>query len=143
MRLRLANAVEDWPFNAAVDGVSITSTAPPPPPPAPAPAPPSNAIVRGKLTLNKKNGTGKLAIVVPGPGTLTEAGKGKKKRVKATTLTAAGAGTIQVPLKPTTLGRQILLRNRVSSPGQSDTLACVEWTPRYSGRETTSRRDPS
>ncbi|HET7507750.1 MAG TPA: hypothetical protein VFJ53_05270 [Solirubrobacterales bacterium] len=104
VRLRVANAVQDNVFNTGVDAVSISST----PPPAPAPPAPSNAISRGKLTLNKKKGTGKLAIVVPGPGTLTEVGKGKKKKVKGAALTVTAAGTVQVPLKPTTLGRKIL-----------------------------------
>jgi hypothetical protein len=104
VRLRVVTSAGDSEFNTVLDDVSINSVAPPPPPPPP----PSNAISRGKLTLNKKNGTGKLAILVPGPGTLTEVGKGKKKKVKGAALTVTAAGTIQVPLKPTALGRKTL-----------------------------------
>jgi hypothetical protein len=120
VRLRIANAVEDSYFNAGVDAVSITSTSPPPPPPPP----PSNAITRGELTLNKKNGTGKLAVNVPGPGTLTEVGKGKKKKVKAATLATTAAGTAQVPLKPTALGRKVL-----KTKGKLKTGIEVTFTP--------------
>jgi hypothetical protein len=99
VRLRIANAVTKGPFNAAVDGVSITSTPIPPP---------SNVITKGKLTLNKKKGTGKLAINVPGPGTLTAVSKGKKKTIKSVNLTATAAGALKVPLNPTGAGRKAL-----------------------------------
>jgi hypothetical protein len=108
VRLRIAHAVYEDYFFAGVDDVSVTSTPPPSPPPPP---PPANTISRGRLTLNKKNGTGRLAINVPGPGTLTEVGKGKKKKVKGASLVVTAAGTIQVPLKPTGLGRKLLNAN--------------------------------
>jgi hypothetical protein len=115
VRLRVANVVQENVFNASVDGVSITSTPPPPP---------SNAITRGKLTLNKSKGTGKLAINVPGPGTLTAVGKGKTKKVKGTNLTVTAAGTVQLPLKPTSSGRKIL-----NAQGKLKTRIDVTFTP--------------
>ena len=84
VRLRVANAVNDYLFNAAIDAVSITST------------PPSNVFPKGKLKLNKKNGTGTLTVTVPGAGVLTltdasstkkaTASKRKPKLVKPATL---------------------------------------------------------
>jgi hypothetical protein len=108
VRLRIANAVNRSPFNTGLDDVSITSVAVPPPPP-----PPSNLISRGKLTLNKKKGTGKLAINVPGPGTLAAIpkGKGKTKRIRNASLTVTAAGTVKVPLNPNGFGKAILNEN--------------------------------
>lgn len=96
VRIRIANAVNDEEFNTSLDDVTITST------------PPNNAITRGKLTLNKKKGTGKLAINVPGAGTLKAAGKGKRKLVKTQNLTATAAGVLKVALNPTAKGKKIL-----------------------------------
>ena len=59
VRLRIANAVRDNVFNAAVDAVSITST------------PPNNVFKKGKLKLNRSNGTGTLTVTVPGAGVLS------------------------------------------------------------------------
>ena len=56
VRLRIANAVNDSVFNAAVDAVSIAST------------PPNNVFKKGKLKLNKSNGTATLTVTVPGRG---------------------------------------------------------------------------
>lgn len=106
VRLRIANAVTLEPFFSGVDAVSIASAPLPPSPPSPSPL--ANAISRGKLTLNKKKGTAKLAIEVPGPGTLTAVAKGKKKTVRKAALAAAGVGTVKVPLKPTGLGKKAL-----------------------------------
>jgi hypothetical protein len=102
VRLRIANAVNDGPFNAAVDGVTIQSAPLPPTPP-----PPSNVITKGKLTLNKKKGTGKLAITVPGAGTLQVKNKGKKL-IKPQNLTSTGAATLKVALLPAGQGRKII-----------------------------------
>lgn len=96
VRIRIANAVGDSYFNTMVDNVAIAS------------APIPNAISRGKLALNKKKGTGKLAINVPGPGTLTAVSKGNRKTIKTVTLTATAAGALQVPLNPTGFGRKAL-----------------------------------
>ena len=115
VRLRLANAVTEGPFNAAIDGVSITSTPIPPP---------SNVITRGKLTLNKKNGTGKLKINVPGPGTLNAVSKGKKKLIKTRNLTATAAGTLSLSLNPTARGKKIL-----NSKGKLRVQVQVTFTP--------------
>jgi hypothetical protein len=102
VRLRIANAVTDDHFNSGLDDVSITSTPPP--------LPPSNLISRGKLALNKKRGTAKLAINVPGPGTLTAVakGKGKAKRLRNANLTVGAAGTVKVPLNPNGVGKKVL-----------------------------------
>jgi len=112
VRLRIANAVQDNVFNTGVDGVTLTST------------PPSNTVVRGKLALNKKKGTGKLAVTVPGPGTLVAVGKGKAKKLKRASLTATGAGTLKLPLKPNAVGKKIL-----NAKGKLKTRIAVTFTP--------------
>ena len=112
IRLRVAVAAGDYYFYGGVDAVSITST------------PPSNAITRGKLSLNKKKGTAKLAINVPGPGTLVAVGKGKSKKVKRATLTATGAGKVQLPLKPNRAGKKVL-----NAKGKLKTGIAVTFTP--------------
>jgi hypothetical protein len=99
VRLRIANAVHNAPFYAAVDGVSIASAQL---------SLPSNTITKGKLTLNKKKGTGKLKITVPGPGVLNVVSKGKPKRIKPFKLSPTGPGTFTVPLNPTGSGRKTL-----------------------------------
>ncbi len=106
VRLRIANAVGDNVFNAAVDGVSIAST------------PPNNVFKKGKLKLNKSNGTGTLTVTLPGAGvlTLTDAAatkkattsKAKRKLVKPATLKPTVAGVVKVPLKPTGAGKKTL-----------------------------------
>ena len=107
VRLRIANAVGDNVFNTGVDAVSIAST------------PPSNAFKKGKLKLNKSNGTGTLTVTVPGAGVLkaTDAAaskkasaskKGKKGLVKPATLKPTAAGKVKVPLKPTGAGKKVL-----------------------------------
>jgi hypothetical protein len=121
VRLRIANAVQESVFNTGIDSVSITSTPVPPPPLPPAP---SNAIVRGKLTLNKSNGTGKLAIQAPGPGTLLAVGKGKTKKVKRASLAVTAAGTVKVPLNPNGAGKKVL-----NSKGKLKTQIDVTFTP--------------
>ena len=98
--------------DSQIDAASITSV------------PPSNAITRGKLTLNKSNGTGKLAITVPGPGTLVAIGKGKTKKVKRATVAASAAGTVKLPLKPTGAGKKVLNAN-----GKLKTRVDVTFTP--------------
>jgi hypothetical protein len=112
VRLRVATSVTLGPINSGLDGVTITST------------PPSNVISRGKLTLNKAKGTGQLAVNVPGPGTLLEIAKGKKKKIKRTELVTTGAGTVQLQLKPTSVGRKIL-----NAKGKLKTRVDVFFTP--------------
>lgn len=112
VRLRTAVAAGDYYFYGGVDAVSITST------------PPSNAITRGKLTLNKKKGTAKLAVNVPGPGTLVAVGKGKTKKVKRATLAATGPGTLKLPLKPNRAGKKVL-----NAKGKLKTGIDVTFTP--------------
>lgn len=113
VRIRIANAAGDGEFNTSLDNVSITSTPLPPPPP-------SNEFSRGKLTLNRSNGTGKLAIKVPGPGTLVGvdaraataaasiSATTKPKRIKKAKLSPTAAGIVQLPLRPTAAGRKTL-----------------------------------
>jgi hypothetical protein len=127
VRLRLAVASSSYPppLIAFVDAVSIASTripAPPAPTPTPTSPPLSNRIIKGKLTLNKKNGTGSLAVTVPAAGTLTAqdastkiaiataSAKGGRKPalIKTTVMHPSAAGTIKVPIKPTASGRRLL-----------------------------------
>ena len=106
VRLRIANAVNDSVFNAAVDAVSIVST------------PPNNVVKKGKLKLNKSNGTATLTVTVPGAGVLklgaaggakaSASKKGKPKLVKPATLKPTAAGRVKVPLKPTGTGKKSL-----------------------------------
>jgi hypothetical protein len=124
VRLRIAVTSHDGPLAAGVDAVAVTSTPIPAPAPVPAPAPPSNTIVKGKLTLNKKNGSGLLTINVPGAGTLTATdaavkvatasltAKGAKKPalIKPTTLHPTAAGAIKVPIRPTAAGLKVLAK---------------------------------
>jgi len=73
----------------------------PSPTPSPTPlltgTPPSNAVVIGKVKLNKAKGTAALTITVPGPGKLALGGKG----VKAATGSIAAAGRATVIVKAT------------------------------------------
>lgn len=112
VRIRIANAVHENEFNAMVDNVSLTS------------APILNTVARGKLKLNKRNGTAKLTITVPGPGTLVAVGKGKVKKLKRTTLTATGAGQVLLPLRPNGPGRKIL-----EEKGKLKTKIAVTFSP--------------
>jgi hypothetical protein len=101
IRLRFAEADNQFFLRGGVDSVAIQST------------PPSNAVVLGKLKLNKKNGSAKLPVTVPGAGLLTlvdakfatassaSISAKKKRLVKSATLTATAAGTLNVPLRPT------------------------------------------
>jgi hypothetical protein len=116
VRLRIAVAIQDNYFNSGVDAVSITTPSQPPSP--------SNEFERGKLTLNKKKGTGSLAVVVPGGGTLTVVGKGRPKRIKRATLSVPAGGTVKVPLKPTAAGRKAL-----RAKGKLKTRIDVTFTP--------------
>jgi hypothetical protein len=106
VRLRIANAVNDGPFNVGVDAVSITST------------PPNNVFKKGKLKLNRSKGTGTLTVTVPGAGVLTltdsaatkkaTASKRKAKLLRPATVKPTKAGQVKVPLKPTAAGKAIL-----------------------------------
>jgi hypothetical protein len=121
VRLRVAVAATETIF-AGVDDVALTTTPIPQPAPQPTPSP-LNVFAKGKLALNKKDGTGVLSVTVPDAGILTAtdarrqiavasfaASKGKKKPIliKTATVTAGGAGTVKVPIKATPAGRKIL-----------------------------------
>lgn len=113
VRIRIANAVHEEEFNAMVDNVSLLS------------APIPNEVKRGKLTLNKKSGTGKLAVTVPGPGILIAVGKGgKAKKVKRAKLTPTGPATVKLALNPTAKGLKIL-----NAKGRLKTRVDVFFTP--------------
>lgn len=101
VRIRLVTVVTAGELNGAADDISITSTPIPPP---------SNIATKGKLTLNKKKGTGTLSVTVPGPGVLAfaDAKKGKKKVLKPTSLNPTGAGTVKVAIKPNGKGKKAL-----------------------------------
>jgi hypothetical protein len=113
VRLRFAEADNRFYFAASTDNVSILST------------PPSNVVALGKPALNKKKGTAKLPVTVPGPGTLTIADvKTTKNRVKAKTLTATAAGTLNLPVKPTSSARKTL-----KEKGKLKLKVAVTFTP--------------
>ena len=88
VRLRIVAVAGRRVLNAGVDAVSIAST------------PPSNKFKKGKLKLNKSNGTGILTVTVPGAGVLSltdaaatkKATASKKGRVEAG---QAGHGEIE------------------------------------------------
>jgi hypothetical protein len=140
VRLRIAVAANEKGLLAEVDAVSVASTPlPPPPPPASTPfLGLSNRIQKGKLTLNRKNGTGFLTVTVPNAGTLTAIDAGAKVAVasmttkgghkpaliRATTLRPTAAGTIEVPIKPTASGHRLL-----SEKGRLRFQARLTFTP--------------
>jgi hypothetical protein len=95
VRIRIAAAINEGPFEAGVDGVTLTST------------PPSNEFKIGKFKPNKKKGTGSLTVTVPGPGVLKAvdaAKKGKPKFLKQSSVKAKKAGKVKLVLKPSGLG---------------------------------------
>jgi hypothetical protein len=126
VRLRFAVAVTLEPLYAFVDNVSVTSALLPTPPlPPPTPPPPSNLFTKGKLTLNKKNGTGFLSVNVPDAGALTATdvhskiaigsvvgakAKPQPVFVKTAAVNGAAAGTLKVPIKPTAAAKKILAK---------------------------------
>jgi hypothetical protein len=141
VRLRITVAVTRDPLYAYVDNLAVTSTPLPAPtvPPTP-PAPPSNLFTKGKVTLNKKNGTATLAVSVPDAGTLTATDahskvamasfartttKPKKKPVyvKSATVSSTGAGTVNVPIVPTAAAKKILAKKGKLSVGVKLTFA--------------------
>lgn len=135
VRLRVANSVTEGVFNTGLDDVSITSN------PLPLPPPPNNAITRGKLTLNKSNGTGKLAINVPGPGTLIAVGKGKKKKLRKANLTVTAAGTVKLPLNPNGVGKKALNSNGMLKTGLAVTFTPTGGTAATQTYKVTLKKD--
>jgi hypothetical protein len=124
VRLRLAEVDNLAPLRAGVDAVSILST------------PPSNVVVLGKPALNKKNGTAKLPVTIPGPGTLKIADvKKSKKRIKTKTLTATAAGTLKLPVKPTSSARTTLVEK-----GKLKIKVAVTFTPSGGSAATVKRK---
>jgi hypothetical protein len=95
------------PCGVAVDSVTSTGK-------------PSNAFTIGKLKLNKKKGTGKLAVTVPGAGQLALTGKS----LKAQKATATVGGTISLKLKAAKKGKK-----KLKKKGRLKTTAKVTFTP--------------
>jgi len=113
VRLRFAEVDNQFYFAAAADAVAIAST------------PPSNAFTLGKPVLNRKKGTAQLPVTVPGAGTLKISDvKKTKRRVKTKTVQASAAGTLNLPVKPTKLGRKIL-----AAKGKLKVKVAVTFTP--------------
>jgi hypothetical protein len=123
VRLRIAAASQGGGLLLGVDGISIAGT--PIPQPAPQSTPlPSNEFSKGKLTLNRKNGTGVLTVNLPGAGSLTASdarralaiasagrrkGKPKPILIKTKTLQVGAGGLVRVPIQPTPVGRRLLM----------------------------------
>ena len=112
VRLRLAEVDNLFFFNAGADAISISSV-------------PINTFTFGKLTLDKKKGSGQLEVNVPGPGTLTEvdtrslvvtASASVKKpgplRIRKASLPVTAAGAVKLNLKPTRAGKKTLKEKR-------------------------------
>jgi hypothetical protein len=91
---------------------------------------PSNDFKIGKLKLDRKKGTGKLAVTVPGPGEVVLSGKGVAKARKR----AVRAGTVQLPVKA--VGK---LAKRLKSKGKAKLPATVTFTPE-GGSSSAQRR---
>lgn len=123
VRLRIANAAQQGQMIVGVDGVSIAGTPTPQPPPSI--VLPSNEFTKGKLTLNRKSGTGVLTVNLPGTGSLTSSDarralavasvaqrKGKPRSkpilIKTKTIQAGGGGVVKVPIQPTPAGKKSL-----------------------------------
>jgi hypothetical protein len=115
VRLRFAVAAHEELLAAGVDAVSISSD-----PPGGGSSGGSNRFSIGKAKLNRRNGTAELPVKVPGAGLLKgrDAGAAKSaaaskaakrpKLIKPVTLKVAKAGTVKVPLRPTTAARGVL-----------------------------------
>jgi len=67
---------------------------------------PPGQLTVGKLTRNKRKGTGKLALTVNGPGAVALEGDG----VKPATVQAPGAGDVELPIRATGSKRKALKR---------------------------------
>jgi hypothetical protein len=117
VRLRIANAVNDFFFFAGIDAVSLTSTPLPPPPP-------SNAFTLGALIKNKSKGTATLPVTVPGPGTLSVVGIGGNPGIRGVSAVATQAGVVKLTLTPTGSAKKILRKK-----GKLRFTAQVTFTP--------------
>jgi hypothetical protein len=123
VRLRIANAVHEETFNAAVDDVSVLSAPPGKlPPRGGSSTNGSNKFSFGKVKLNRRNGSAILPVKVPGAGRLSAKGEGSPasgragasrarklvKLIKPVTVGVARAGTVKLRLQPTNAARGIL-----------------------------------
>lgn len=81
---------------------------------------PSNAIVIGKVKLNKAKGTATLTISVPGPGKLALSGKGVQAATKS--VAAAGKATLSIKASGKALGK-------LNEKGAVSLKAKVTFTP--------------
>ena len=81
---------------------------------------PANGFTLGKLKLNRKKGTGTLAVTVPGPGRLALSGKG----LKTAGMQVKAAGTVKLPVKA--VGKAL---KRLASKGRLKVTAKISFTP--------------
>ncbi len=86
---------------------------------------PRGEISLGKLSLNRKKGTAKIAVTVDGPGTVSGSGKG----LKSATAKAAGAGTVQVQIKA--VGKSL---KKLKKKGKLKATLAVGFLPDSGGR---------
>ncbi len=120
VRLRIADAAQQGQMIVGVDGVSVASD-PLPQPTVPSTALPSSEFTKGRLTLNRKSGTGVLTVNLPGAGSLTASDarralaiastaprKAKPILIKTKTIQVAAGGAVKVPILPTPAGRKLL-----------------------------------
>lgn len=124
VRLRIAAVAQEGPLAVGVDAVAVASN-PLPQPTLPSTALPSNEFTKGKLTLNKRSGTGVLAVNLPGAGSLTASDarralaiasaarrkdkpKAKPILIRTRTIQVTTGGVVKVPILPTPAGRKLL-----------------------------------
>jgi hypothetical protein len=132
VRLRIAMAIHQGPFDTGVDAVSIASAASPPP----APPAPSNEFSGGKVRLTPGTGGGFLPINVPGAGvinavdartkiaTATTSLKAIHLRIRRATKNPKAAGKVLVPLHPNSYGFK-----KLEEKGELKVKVRVTYTP--------------
>jgi DNA-binding beta-propeller fold protein YncE len=99
-------------------------------PPVDPPVKPSNEFTIGKLKLNKRKGTAKLAVETPGPGALALAGK-LVEAVQA----QVGAGTTSLPIKPKGKAKR-----KLKQVGKAKVAVDVAFTPIGGDANTQARK---
>lgn len=122
VRLRIAAAVEDGPMKAGAANVLLAATPIPSPVTAEPAVSPLAGPTPGKLTLNRRFGSGRLAVTLSGPGALTvsdarrkvatasrRAGaKAKPILIRTAAVEVGGAQTVRVPILPTVAAKKRL-----------------------------------
>jgi hypothetical protein len=113
-------ATRTWTIDTVVD------------PPTPEPEPePSNEFAFGKLKLNERRGTARLAVEVPGPGELAIEGKGLASAVKPVAREGRASLTVR-PLKK--------LAKKLKRKGKAKVNAEVTYTPTGGAPNTKTKR---